>query len=310
MCPAIVAVGMVTMDLVSELETHPVPDSTNRAKDQRVALGGPAGRAALTAHRLGGDVTLIAMIGSDSFAPALRGLVETEGLPVHWHEAQGATQLSSILAVRDGGTRTTIWSPAPPASEMMLREIETLAPTADVVVVDCSDERVVRAVRHARAGRLTVVDTGSLKEHVLPHLVGFSHLVVPKNFLDSWVQRYAPSHLGLSLEDRLAVASSYFRAGVFVVTDGEAGGAAWVDGKLVRYRAVPVETVDSNGAGDTFHGALAWALQAGLDLVTALKIAAWTAAQKCSGLGNDSLPDAVDAQRAFRQFRPSGRTNS
>ena len=60
---------------------------------------------------------------------------------------------------------------------------------------------------------------------------------------------------------------------------------------MQRWQAAPVAGVDSCGAGDTFHGAYAWALAAGLPPAERFQIAAWSAGLKVTQLGNAAIPN-------------------
>ncbi|NNC92206.1 MAG: sugar kinase, partial [Acidimicrobiia bacterium] len=69
------------------------------------------------------------------------------------------------------------------------------------------------------------------------------------------------------------------------VTTG-AGGAWWLEGSGVRNQpAFPVEVVDTVGAGDVFHGALALALAEHQPEPAAIRFATAAAALKCSRPG-------------------------
>ena len=69
------------------------------------------------------------------------------------------------------------------------------------------------------------------------------------------------------------------------MTLGRRGGIYLENGVIRRYRAHPARTVDTTGAGDAFHGALAAGLYHGLDLADALDLAARAAAKNCTALG-------------------------
>jgi sulfofructose kinase len=89
-----------------------------------------------------------------------------------------------------------------------------------------------------------------------------------------------------------------FCRGVVAVTVGEKG-FYWLDGDTVRHiPAFAVEAIDTNGAGDIFHGAYALGLAEGLGVEEAARLASATAALKCAqGSGWESIPDrpTVDA---------------
>jgi len=54
--------------------------------------------------------------------------------------------------------------------------------------------------------------------------------------------------------------------------------------------------VESNGAGDAFHGAYAAAVAAGLTTADALRLATAVGALKCTGEGRAALPDLPTAR--------------
>jgi ribokinase len=82
-------------------------------------------------------------------------------------------------------------------------------------------------------------------------------------------------------------------------------------GKLLTLvPAVPVEAVDTTGAGDTFCGVLAAALARGADLPDAARLAAAAGALAVTRPGaQDAVPDAADvvalAERAANPDRPT-----
>jgi sulfofructose kinase len=72
---------------------------------------------------------------------------------------------------------------------------------------------------------------------------------------------------------------------VLIITQGSKGGFIWEDGKAVRYPVFPVNAVDSNGAGDTFHGAFVAARVKGMTIAEAAAFASATSALKCTRVG-------------------------
>jgi ribokinase len=66
-----------------------------------------------------------------------------------------------------------------------------------------------------------------------------------------------------------------------IVTLGEDGAKAAIEGRLIAVPALPVKPVDTVGAGDTFCGYLAAGLDAGLELEAAMRRAAVAASLAC-----------------------------
>ena len=118
-----------------------------------------------------------------------------------------------------------------------------------------------------------------------------SHLVFSR---DGLLQHSGERKIDLGLR---AMRTQY--SGYVGVTDG-AHGYHWIEGDtLVHLPAPKITPVDTNGAGDAFHGAFALALARGDDERTAAKFATLVATLKCTRPGSrDGLPTA-DGKVAF-----------
>jgi ribokinase len=70
-----------------------------------------------------------------------------------------------------------------------------------------------------------------------------------------------------------------------IVTRGEQGSLLLGQGEPKTFPAVPVNVVDTTGAGDAFTAALAVALAEGKDMLTAVRFASCSGSCGCKGLG-------------------------
>jgi ribokinase len=91
-----------------------------------------------------------------------------------------------------------------------------------------------------------------------------------------------------------------------VVTRGGAGALVFLaDGGRLAVPAWPVEPVDTTGAGDTFVGVLAAALDLGSTLENALMRASAAAGLACLARGaQTTMPHATAIDAAVRRLRP------
>lgn len=293
---------MATIDYLYVVASHPLEDSENPVQRHLVAVGGPAGRGAITAGRLGARTTLVAMCGTGRHAQLLKAELAAEPVEPIWFDVDEPGQHSCVILAADTGSRTTIWTAQPRADRGMLDALDDAVRPAGAVLVDCTDaavtESTIRACR--AAGVPVVIDTGSLKPYSTGLLHGVDYIVSPAKFLRAW-------RPDLSLEGALTQAFSEFAPTVVAATSGARGGA-YVDARgLHRYDAVEVRAVDSCGAGDTFHGAFAWSVAAGVETDVAFRVAAWAAARKCAMLGNDGVPDR-DALEELLGLTPPAET--
>ncbi|MET8797915.1 PfkB family carbohydrate kinase [Nocardia sp. NPDC004568] len=291
--PSVAVVGMATIDYLYVVDSHPAEDSENPARRHAVVVGGPAGRGAIAAARLGnGGVTLYAMCGSGVHAQVLRQELSTEPMTVNLFERGQVSQHSAVIVTADRGTRSTIWLPQPGADAEFLAAVPSAFDAADAALLDCTDPVLGRAaVALCRDREVPIImDTGGYKESSEEFLYGIDYLVAPQKF-------FAGRNPGQSLEQSMLRAFEDFRPRALVATQAARGGIYLDHTGWHRYRGFPVETKDSCGAGDTFHGAFAWCVAAGADTGNALDIASWAAAQKCAVFGNDGIPDSIQLKR-------------
>lgn len=295
--PTVAVVGMATIDYLYVLDSHPAEDSENPVRQHEVVIGGPAGRGAIAAARLGGEgVTLSAMCGTGVHAEVLRRELHAEPLTTNLSVRQQESQHSAVIVTADRGTRTTIWTPQPRADEQFIAALPAVFEGADAALLDCTDQALTKAAiaRCRELGVPVVIDTGGYKQSSEDLLTGVEFIVSPEKY-------FTGRHPGEPLERSMAKAQEDFQPKVLVATQAASGGVYLDESGTHRYRGFPVDTKDSCGAGDTFHGALAWAVAAGADTATALDIASWAAAQKCAVFGNGGIPSRGQLERFLEE---------
>ena len=79
--------------------------------------------------------------------------------------------------------------------------------------------------------------------------------------------------------------ASQFTDGVVGVTLGDRGSLFLDDDKIHEFLAPKIIPIDTNGAGDVFHGAYALALGRGLNWMNAASYASAAATLRCSKAG-------------------------
>ena len=300
-------IGMATMDYLYVLEDHPEADSVTPALEYHTVVGGEAGRAAVAAKRLGAETRLLASCGTGVHAQVLQTHLEAEGVECTWVAYDQPSQHSAVMLARRGATRTIIWLPQPMADARMVEQVPEFLEGVDVVLLDSTDEALATAALDEceKRGITTVIDTGTGRPWTASLLGRVDHVIAP--------EKYVLNQTGHPAE-RAAVElwGEHCRA-VLAVTQGPRGGV-FATGKepksLGRWEAVPVAGVDSCGAGDTFHGAYAWALAKGLPTAECLDTASWSAALKVSQLGNKGIPTLEQLENARASSREGKRVSA
>lgn len=283
--PRISTVGHAALDHCFDIAAFPHQPTKTPAQQYRMVSGGMAANAAIAATRLGARVGLFGAVGDDEagqfLARRVQGLgVDCAGL----QRVPGASSSISAVVIDAHGERQIFNCRGDALRNALPMDVAGLQ-GSDVVMVDPRWMAGSLAALHWTRlnGVLSVLD-GDLSPQA--DLQALSALADWSVFSESGLMAFAP---GVSIESALQCALD---AGthVAVVTLGPRG-VRWMrrDGVLHSVDAFPVKAIDTNGAGDVFHAALALALAQKHSDRDAIRFAAAAAALKCKrtgGVGN------------------------
>jgi sulfofructose kinase len=293
----VLCVGIATLDHVYAVESVPRRGEKYRAHDLLVAGGGTAATAAHAISRLGGKAMLATRLGDDPTGDAIVAELEAAGVDCSLaRRFSGLRSPSSAVLVDPEGERLVacyadVRTPDD-ASWLPSRLPEnTSAVLADVAWITGS-RRLLAAAR----------ETG------VPGVIDGDHVVEDKCYfgLASHVAYSAATVRALTglddPADGLAMLARSARNWL-CVTDGERGAWLTADGTIEHVRAYRVAAVDTLGAGDVFHGALALALGEGLPERRAVSFASAAAALKCLSFGGGRIgaPSRSEVEAFMRE---------
>jgi sugar/nucleoside kinase (ribokinase family) len=246
----IVCVGLATVDLVQRVEKIPRVDEKAEAESVEIAAGGPATNAAVTAAALGAEVILVTAVGSHPLGGLVRADLEANGVGLldAAPYAKEPPALSAVTVQSSTGQRTIVSRNAADVQVGVPPVFARLVAGSDVVLVD--GHHPALALAAARSGRPLVVDAGSWRPalaQILPHAT---------------VVACSAGFRVPGANTQGAMAAAIRAAGVrrVAVTHGSDPVRWWSDKDSGRLSVPRVSAVDTTGAGDVFHGALAVAV--------------------------------------------------
>jgi ribokinase len=267
--------GSLNVDVVVRVQRHPSPGETLIGGDPVIAFGGKGANQAVAAAVAGARVRMIGAVGDDAEGRAYRARLVDFGVDVTAVRTVPGPTGRAFIAVADDGENTIIVSPGANTAvgPEDLAALDSLAP-GDLLLLQLEvDLAVVGAAvaRGAAAGARVVLNTAPYAD-VPAEVLALADPVVANETEADLLARTGGSPTEL------------------LVTRGEAG-ASW------GHSTVPADqveqVVDTTGAGDTFCGALAAALVAGLDREPAMRVAAQAAARSVEHEGAQPEPPAA-----------------
>lgn len=245
--------GLATLDIVQLVEALPSPNQKVAALDFTVCAGGPAANAAVAFAHCGGAATLATALPEHPLAAPLRADLERCGVEIVAAASyDGPPITASIMITRATGDRAVV-SPTGVATAGALDPThEASLDGVSAVLIDGYFPSVSLpiAARARAAGIPVILDAGSHKPHTDAMVAACDIAVVSDD--------YAPPGTAGS-PDRVVDHVLGLGASAAVITRGSrpvlyrtrAG-----DGTVAIPPVSPVR--DTLGAGDFFHGALAW----------------------------------------------------
>lgn len=276
----VLCVGIAVLDRVFRVVTHPDRPGKYRASARAVVGGGVAANAAVTVARLGGRARFCGVVGDDDTGRLIVSGLEDEGVDTSGVQAiADGLSPESIIQVDSAGERLIINHASPDLFDRATLPEPQHVATADIVLVDMRwHQGAIAALRGAaEAGIPGLVDCDHDPADAPGLLEEASHIVFAASTLRAWTKHH-------ELADALRMAAR--RTGAFVAATDGANGTMWLaDGQLQHQPAVEVEVVDTLGAGDVFHGALALALAEGYRMDDSMRWASAAAALKCRRFG-------------------------
>lgn len=291
--PQVICLGLTAMDHIWSVEQLPDSAGKSRAPDYASGGGGMAATAAVAIARLGGQVRFWGRAGQDAAGLAMQRELADEGVDIAGFRLfEGARSSVSGVLVDPTGERTIVNFrgadlPADPGW-LPLEQIKL----AGAVLADPRWVEGATALFSAarEAGIPTVLDADVAEREVFEALLPLTDHAI---FSEQALTAFAGA-------DGLARVAA-FGCTVAAVTRG-GDGIDWIEsGTLHHLPAFAVTVVDTNGAGDVFHGAWAMAIAAGADSTAAAGFASAAAALKCArGNGRAGIPDFAQTLDLWR----------
>ncbi|WP_091225864.1 carbohydrate kinase family protein [Microbacterium sp. 3J1] len=234
-------------------------------------VGGTSAGKALALTALGRENLLYAWRADDEAGDRVRRALEAAGVSVRWQRADATERHLNLMTRR--GERVSLYLSMPSATASDRADgdgdddLVAAMSGADAIVLDLAAEPLRLLPAAWATGRPIWVDVHDYDGEADFH----------RPFLDAADAVFCNA-------DRLPDPEAFLRecigrgAGLAVCTLGADGAVAVdADGVVHRVAAVPVEVVDTNGAGDAFFAGVLDARLAGLDVPEALTAGARSA---------------------------------
>jgi sugar/nucleoside kinase (ribokinase family) len=290
-------IGQTYIDVTFLADRIPTGDEKDVAKDYAISFGGNAVTAAFCCAKLGIPPDLLTSLADDWLGRMFLDMAAKYQVSIHARKVER----SSLSFVMPRGNKRAI---------LRMRDADYLHPFPPLNLSDCralhldghqADAAMHYAKKCREAGILTSLDGGAVRDQTMDLLELIDIAVISERFCEQ-LKRSPGAALDLLKSKGCKIGG---------VTMGERG-MVWYDEKgdvkTMPSLGVPESAiVDTNGAGDVFHGAYVYAYLAGVgsNWEERLSFARAAAAHAIQHLGNEAkIPSVEDVRAAEQKFLP------
>jgi sulfofructose kinase len=307
----VLAIGVAAVDDLLYVSSYPPSNVKVSVMARERHGGGPACTAIATVGTLEGRSAFCARLGEDDLSTFIEHLLEQCHVDTtHIIRDSEAAPYHSSIVVDLQGNRNVFYDASmfrPVSSESLA---DSLILSAELVLLDhVAGPAATEIAKKTRDLGVPILGDIEGRSAAALRLADFvDHLVVPIDFA-----RWASN--SVNPMDACAYLAQTRRAST-VVTAGSDGCyyTCGTDSSITHLPAFKIQPFDTNGCGDTFHGAFALAVARNFPLNQAIAFASAAAAVKASGRngtnrGWNALPTLEDVILLLRSY-PDGHPRS
>lgn len=286
--PRIAVVGSANVDLTTFTDRFPKPGETIFGQKFDLGFGGKGANQAVAARLCGGEVFMVARVGSDLFGPATVENFKRLGIDAtHVKQVEGLSSgVAPIFVESNGQNRILVVKGANDAvTPAVVDSAAEMLKTVDCIVLqfEIPVETVYYTVGFAKKhGIRCIVNPAPAQPVEMSSLAGLDYFVPNES--------EAETITGLAVknpEDAKKCAAKFLAGGISraIITLGAQGSLLATREGSEHLPPFAVKSIDSTGAGDAFIGSFAVFLGEGIPEREAVRRANLYAGLSTTGVG-------------------------
>jgi ribokinase len=298
----ILVAGSINTDLVVRTRRAPEAGETVTGTSFATFGGGKGANQAVAAARAGGQVAMLSGVGTDDFGRQRLYDLEAEAVTISTVlTTEQASSGVALITVEESGQNRIAYVPGAGwevSPEHALAALDDWNPRFVLSTLELPHLTLEALYRAARERNLTIVCNGTPEPADGRDLVQLADVLIVN---EQEAVELARTDVG---EDwaRVAELLSDLGPSIVILTLGAAGALVLQAGKLTAVPTIPVDVVDTTGAGDAFCGAFTAFLAAGKSPVEAAAMATIAGSLAVTRAGaQPSIASLAEIEEAFRE---------
>ena len=298
----IICVGPIFLDRVVRIDSFPEKPIKLVAKGLEKRLGGPAAVASFAVSILGENSELVSRFGDDDAAEFLQS--ELDEYNINFENSITVNGVlssqSHIFEDKNGERMLAVFNEKKLLNEKTLPNFNFTNEQTYLIDTHWIEAAHYVAKNTYDRGIKCVVDLDNfIKSQALEETINYSSHPI---FSEIGLLQFTNDKSVIDSLKSLYKSNNKF----YAVTLGSKG-VYWIDnGRVFHCSAPKINSVETNGAGDVFHGAFARFIHANKTIQESIELATAAASLKCSRSGGiRSIPDYNELIKFSSQFKPT-----
>ena len=287
----ILCVGQSAYDITLPISGYPEENRKYKIKESYECGGGSCNNAAYLLGMWGCDVYLASSIGKDEYGKKIKEeLKEVNVNTDYFEELDIHTTTSYIINNLENGSRTIITNKSP---LMHFSDEKNIDLKADVLLFDGNDYEMSMKVIKNNPDAIKIIDAGSLKEGTVKLAKECDYVVCSNDFAKDYTKIYFKYSEKDKIKEVYDLIGKDFN-GKLVMTLESMGSLTKIKDKFFLIPSIKVDSVDSTGAGDIYHGAFTYFISKGYSLLETLYYSNITGALSVTKIGSKASMPKLD----------------
>ncbi len=287
----IIGIGNPGQDMVVELEKIPYEEVSSRMYDCSFQGGGWVATALCAAGNLGAKVSMLGVIGDDSFGKMIVDDFKYNNVDTDHLIVAKEKRSNFCICITERSTKSKhLISRGGELREVEADDIdEDYIKSAKMIHVGFVNDAVRKAadIMHKNNGKVSV-DAAYYKPYVYENYDIFDIFIGSEYYFDGVCEELGMKTAKDLTDDEKYKVMEYVQSkgpDIVIFTFGEHGSMGIYGNERFVQPAMKAEIKDTTGAGDVFHGAFDIAYLNGLSVPDAAKFATGVSTIKCTQMG-------------------------
>lgn len=273
----VLCIGQVAYDITLLVDHYPEENKKMRVNEKVECAGGSAFNSAYLLKTWEVDASFIGSIGKDYYGSKIQQEAQEIALPCFFHETD-MTTTSYIITNVSTGSRTILTN----KNKSAIYQGKIPEEKYDMLVLDSNEVELSLKMLEKYPNVISILDAGKLCDEVLTLGKKVDYFVCSKDFAEKF------TNLSLQGDEDYRKAydliKEHFQNKVIITLEEKGCFTKLEDYVLVP--SIPVKSVDSTGAGDIYHGALAYFILEDYPLLDAMRYANIAGALSVTKIGS------------------------